>query len=59
LTARCHGYIIGDKSDDGQHTSLRKVAPLKFYHAYLARAIFVVDFKVNGQEVTNFLTVLK
>ena len=49
-------------SQDGEAISsnpANKVAPLKFYHAYLARAIFVVDFKVNGQEVTNFLTVLK
>jgi len=22
LTTRCHGHIIGDKSDEGQHTSL-------------------------------------
>ncbi len=49
-------------SQDGEAISsnpANKVAPLKFYHAYLARAIFVVDFKVNGQEVTNFLTALK
>ena len=23
LTTRCHGYIIGDKSDEGQDASLR------------------------------------